>query len=119
MRYDSRTRSYVARRRQEGKSTKEIMRCLKRYVAREIYDQLLHPQPAPDGGSLRTRRTAKRLTLQQAADALHVWPTTLSRLERGLAHDNDVHHRYETWLNCQSPTTMQTPHPVLARVLPA
>jgi transposase len=119
MRYDSRTRAYVARRRQEGKSIKEIMRCLKRYVAREIYDQLLHPQPAPDGGSLRTRRTAKRLTLQQAADALHVCPTTLSRLERGLAHDNDVHHRYETWLNCQSPATMQTPHPVLARVLPA
>lgn len=119
MRYDSRTRSYVARRRQEGKSTKEIMRCLKRYVAREIYDQLLHPQPAPDGRSLRTRRTAKRLTLQQAADALHVWPTTLSRLERGLAHNNDVHHRYETWLNRQSPATMQTPHPVLARVLPA
>ncbi|MCA4135701.1 IS110 family transposase, partial [Arthrobacter sp. M4] len=54
MRYDSRTRSYVNRRRQEGKSTKEIMRCLKRYVAREIYDQLFHPHPAPDGGPLRT-----------------------------------------------------------------
>ncbi|MEV7661967.1 transposase [Paenarthrobacter sp. NPDC089316] len=48
MRYDSRTRAYVVRRRQEGNSTKEIMRCLKRYVAREIYDQLLHPQPGPD-----------------------------------------------------------------------
>jgi len=119
MRYDSRTRTYVARRRQEGKSTKEIMRCLKRYVAREIYDQLLHPRPAPDAGSLRTVRTTKQLTLQQAADALHVWPTTLSRLERGLTHDNDFHQRYETWLNCQSPATMQTPHPVLARVLPA
>ncbi|MCA4135775.1 hypothetical protein LD110_23505, partial [Arthrobacter sp. M4] len=30
------------------------MRCLKRYVAREIYDQLFHPHPAPDGGPLRT-----------------------------------------------------------------
>lgn len=115
MRYDSRTRSYVARRRQEGKSTKEIMRCLKRYVAREIYEQLLHPQPAPDAGPLRTVRTAKHLTLQQAADALHVWPTTLSRLERGLSHDNDFHHRYETWLNAQSPQTVQTPHHGLAR----
>ncbi|MCA4135762.1 helix-turn-helix domain-containing protein, partial [Arthrobacter sp. M4] len=71
----------------------------KRYVAREIYDQLFHPHPAPDGGPLRTLRTAKHLTLQKAADALDVWPTTLSRLERGLSHDNDLHKRYETWLN--------------------
>ncbi|MFX1822278.1 transposase [Pseudarthrobacter sp. CC4] len=108
MRYDSRTRSCVARRRQEGKSTKEIMRCLKRYVAREIYEQHLHPQPAPDCGSLRTVRITKHLTLQQAADALRVWPTTLSRLERGLSHDNNFHHRYETWLDRQSPTTQAT-----------
>jgi transposase len=37
MRYDHRTREYVARRTAEGKSKREIMRCLKRYVAREIY----------------------------------------------------------------------------------
>lgn len=119
MRYDSRTRTYMARRRQEGKSTKEIMRCLKRYVAREIYDQLLHPSPAPDTGTLRTTRTAKRLTLQQAADALHAWPTTLSRLERGLSRDNDLYKRYETWLNCQTPAIVQPPHRLLARALPA
>ena len=119
MRYDSRTRAYVARRRQEGKSTKEIMRCLKRYVAREIYDQLLPPRPAPDAGRLRTTGAAKGLTLQQAADALNVWPTTLSRLERGLSHDNDFHHRYETWLNCQAPAPARTPHRRSARVLPA
>jgi transposase len=118
MRYDSRTRTYLARRRQEGKSTKEIMRCLKRYVAREIYDQLLHPLPAPDAGILRATRKAKQLTLQQAADALRIWPTTLSRLERGLAHDNDLHHRYETWLN-QQRATVHMPDHRLARVLPA
>ena len=31
------TRAYVERRTAEGKSKKEIMRCLKRYVAREVY----------------------------------------------------------------------------------
>lgn len=61
----------------------------------------------------------KQLTLQQAADALHVWPTALSRLERGLTHDNDFRKRYETWLECQSPATVQTPHRGFARVLPA
>ena len=34
---DERIRSYVAKRTAEGKSKKEIIRCLKRYIAREIY----------------------------------------------------------------------------------
>ncbi len=36
------TRAYVARRTKEGLSKKEIIRCLKRYVAREVYHQLRH-----------------------------------------------------------------------------
>ena len=40
---DERTRTYVTRRRAEGKSTGEIIRILKRYVAREIFREL---QPA-------------------------------------------------------------------------
>ncbi len=40
MHCDPRTRDYVARRRAEGLSTREIMRCLKRYVAREVYGVL-------------------------------------------------------------------------------
>ncbi len=34
------TRAYVARRTSEGLSKKEIIRCLKRYVAREVYPHL-------------------------------------------------------------------------------
>ena len=34
------TRTYVARRREEGLSTPEIIRCLKRYVARQTYKHL-------------------------------------------------------------------------------
>ncbi len=37
---DERTRKYVARRTAEGLSTREVMRVLKRYVAREIYPHL-------------------------------------------------------------------------------
>ena len=37
---DERTRDYVAKRTAEGKSKAEIMRCLKRYVAREVYAAL-------------------------------------------------------------------------------
>ena len=35
------TRAYVARRTTEGLSKKEIIRCLKRYLAREIYQRVL------------------------------------------------------------------------------
>ena len=41
MRRDQRTKEYVARRTQEGKSKREIIRCLKRYVAREAYRVLV------------------------------------------------------------------------------
>ena len=34
------TRAYVARRSKEGLSKKETIRCLKRYVAREVYPHL-------------------------------------------------------------------------------
>jgi len=40
MRYCPKTRAYVARRTTEGLSKPEIIRCLKRYLAREIYRAL-------------------------------------------------------------------------------
>lgn len=39
------TRAYAARRRAEGKSTREIRRCLKRYLARRLYHLLEHSNP--------------------------------------------------------------------------
>jgi hypothetical protein len=38
--YDQRTRDYLAKRDHEGKSKTEAIRCLKRYVAREIYNAM-------------------------------------------------------------------------------
>lgn len=40
MRSDPATQAYVARRTAEGKSTREIRRCIKRYVARQLYRTL-------------------------------------------------------------------------------
>lgn len=42
IRYDHATRDYVARRTREGKTTREIKRCLKRYIARDLYRLLEH-----------------------------------------------------------------------------
>lgn len=45
-RYDTRTRAYIQRRRAQGKTDREIRRCLKRYIARQLYRQLETP-PTP------------------------------------------------------------------------
>ena len=41
MAHDPRTRDYVARRTTQGRTKKEIIRCLKRYIARELYPDSL------------------------------------------------------------------------------
>ncbi|HEV2809369.1 MAG TPA: transposase, partial [Acidimicrobiales bacterium] len=38
--YDPRTKHYIERRMKEGLTKKEAMRCLKRYVAREVFAHL-------------------------------------------------------------------------------
>ena len=43
LRYDPRTQAYYARRTAEGKTRKEIIRELKRYIARETYRDLIRP----------------------------------------------------------------------------
>jgi transposase len=54
------TRDYIARRRSEGKSTREAIRCLKRYLARRVWHLLRPAGPIPEqaihtgpGGSYR------------------------------------------------------------------
>ena len=43
LRHDPTTRGYVERRRAQGKTDREIRRCLKRYITRQIFRQLEHP----------------------------------------------------------------------------
>jgi transposase len=45
LRYDDRTRNYATRARTHGKTTPEILRQLKRYIAREAFHLLTQPQP--------------------------------------------------------------------------
>ena len=48
-RYDEATRNYTSRRTTEGKTPREIKRCLKRYIARDLYRLLEHPPITPTG----------------------------------------------------------------------
>ncbi len=42
------TRDYIARKRAEGKSTKDAIRCLKRHLTRRIWQLLQTPARIPD-----------------------------------------------------------------------
>lgn len=94
---DGRTQDYAARRRAEGKTDREIMRCLKRYVAREIYRMLTDPPTVPNGADLRAARAAAGISLAVVADALGTRPTRISELERGIKHNADLATRYQLW----------------------
>ncbi|WP_343834777.1 IS110 family transposase, partial [Micropruina glycogenica] len=53
---DTRTKTYAAKLRAAGKSKKDVLRCLKRAIAREAWHLLVHPTPAPRTDDLRTLR---------------------------------------------------------------
>ena len=61
LRFDLRTQAYRERRTQEGKTRREIIRCLKRYAAREVFNLVRAVSSAPryrgvfDGKPLQTR----------------------------------------------------------------
>ena len=48
LRYELRTYAYMQRRTAEGMSKRDIIRCLKRYVAREVYSAIQKPAQALD-----------------------------------------------------------------------
>ncbi|GAA4769945.1 transposase [Citricoccus nitrophenolicus] len=101
MAHDQRTRDSVDKRTAHGKGKLEIMRCLKRYVAREVYRVLRNPRPAPATDDLRPHRLALGLTQVRVARALGTWPTSISRLERAHSRDRDLIRRYREWLEEQ------------------
>ena len=59
LRYDPATQAYAVRRTKQGLSKPEIIRCLKRYVLREVYRTLL-PTTPPKEGSCSRRLTIHR-----------------------------------------------------------
>ncbi len=90
MRHHEPTRRYVARRLAEGKTRREIIRCLKRFVAREVFAAITAPpNDLPTGEQVRAARLAAGVTCTDLGRALGVTPNTMSRIERGIEHNTD------------------------------
>ena len=74
---DPATRAYVERRTKEGKSKKEIIRCLKRYVAREVYPHLRPPAGSRSfpGAAWPANRLPHPLACERSAGRPRASPT--------------------------------------------
>lgn len=100
MRHDDRTKAYVEKKTAEGKSKKEIVRCLKRYVANEVYHALMNPGRAAGnrGHDLGEIRKFLNLTQADVASVLEVPPSRISRIERGESKNLELEGRYRSLL---------------------
>ncbi len=98
LRVDERSIAYAARLTAEGKTRREILRCLKRHIAREVYKLIIDPPDVAHGADLRRHRTQRGLTIHQTARALGAAPNRISELERGIIHNRDLAERYQRHL---------------------
>ena len=99
MAHDPRTRAYIEKKTSEGKSKREAIRCLCRFIAREVYRLLTGPQEAPcDQSRLAGRRRAVGATQAQVADAAGLTRSKVGRLERMAEFDTESLRRYDECL---------------------
>jgi transposase len=95
---DPRTHDYVTRQTAAGRTKKEIIRLLKRAIAREMFRCLTTTVAVPGIADLRPLRQSKNITLTAVADHFGVWPAVISTLERGIRRDDTLTHAYRDWL---------------------
>lgn len=108
---DPETRAYIERRcggaaGRGKKSRKEAMRCLQRYIVREVYHALMHPFDAPaaaEVAELREARLRAGVTQAGLAAALGCQASEISRLETGKRKCRDLARRYREWVDAGTP----------------
>jgi len=76
MRWDPATRDYVARRTRDGLSKREIIRCLKRYIARQTYHAI-----TADLAERPVRSQAAPLTIYRTHRRRRLGPTARSHYD--------------------------------------
>lgn len=104
MSHDQRTKDYVGKRKRDGKSKKETIRCLKRYIAREVFRALRNPLEikGPSWKDLRPARQALGITLVETGKALNVGFQKVSYAETGRLMNVQFLEEYDAWLKSQA-----------------
>lgn len=117
MRHDPRTRAYVSRRCSGARplGRREATRCVKRYVAREVYRALMHPHDVGervDRTALAEARRSAGYTQAQVAKALGVAPSSISGIETGRNQCRRLVERYSQWVLDGLPVDVENPQAV-------
>ena len=107
LRYHKPTRDYMAKKTREGKGKLEIIRCVKRFIAREAYRALISIRngevgrgtPAERGAKLRELRVSRNITQQQIGEALCVPSSRISEIECGARDLPELEQRAIQWIN--------------------
>lgn len=103
---DPETAEYAERARGRGKSDREVMRCLKRYVAREAYRALMRPHEIrrpEDASELVAARRAAKVSQVRAASILGTSEKYISMLERGQRELKPIRRADEAWVEAGLP----------------
>ncbi|WP_397219049.1 hypothetical protein [Nocardioides terrisoli] len=95
---DPRTRAFVAAQRARNRSNPELLRILKRTIAREVFRLLREPNALASIDDRHRVRREKNLPLRKVVEALGTCQIHVSRIERGITHDREFTERYRTWL---------------------
>ncbi len=97
---EPRTMVYFERRRAEGLTDRDIMRCLKRHLANEVYAALINPAAPPHAGpELRARRHLQGISMRDLATSLDTPYRRLQRLETGARIDPALEHQVTATLD--------------------
>lgn len=102
----AKTAEYAEKARGRGKSDREVMRCLKRYVAREAYRALMRPHEIrrpEDASELVAARRAAKVSQVRAASILGTSEKYISMLERGQRELKPIRRAYEAWVEAGLP----------------
>lgn len=112
--HDEETQAYVARRcsGRGGLTKKEAIRCLKRYLVREVYRALTHPfdvpEPEVSGRQLREGRLMAGLRQVDVASVLGISAKSVSRVENGRVDwRSGSYRKYVGWYEAGMPTDVE------------
>ena len=108
---DPETREYMERRcgtaaGQGRKSKKEALRCLQRYIVREVFRALMNPfdcSSLAEAESLREARLASKVSQRELASILGCSKSEISRFENGKRRCKDLARRYREWVELGMP----------------
>lgn len=96
---DEETLAYMAKRKSDGKTKREAVRRLKRFIAGEIYSTLRHPMRLKyaQGSKLADMLKSLKLTQKQVARELGVPNARLSEIERDICPHEEIRREYDRY----------------------